>query len=888
MFKTGFKKISSLRLTSHNRPKFKHASTSQSFDLADGPDVAQDSIKEVVEDTGRASLRVHEERKIKRKDIIFNYRQDTVSLDSVSVSSTSEFSAAGTDEISTMPLGDGDCSGPVDIVGGERRCMVGGDRGLGLSDPLSCSNGIGSVSFEISGTSYQTVDSGITVDSHLGKGSSAAAIGKGSPNRFVGKGSSPAHSLTGNGSLASKTTVNGKQVSVSDAGIIFNSKDTTNFPGDLEATLCDELNLEEGKAEDGGGNGESGTLKSSVNESGLLKHSGLGDVATNAAPTSNGACVDDLSPLGDDGGGIFPGLGEGHVRGIDQAGHDYANIKLLASWSAGMRGAGHSIKGVSRKRSKSNSSNIRRKPKPLPRKSLTKQVLIGDNEERGELFLSSLPSNFKPVALPRRTPPGSNPHTPPHTPPTPKKRRSVKSTASSKELPPNLKCEASDLGSPQNVVSSPQYRKSPSSSPPRLSPARTTPKHTSPDPPRHVSACTTPKHTSPDSSQRVSPARITHTSPVRITQRLTQRRTPPSPPQHKSPTRTSQRRRPPSPPKQSSPVRATLKQKPPTLSPLKHDMSAPNTPVHKAIDDLVLQTVSEPSTPQCQSSTPSSPFYSSNSNFSSDIESSIGGRSTGGEGGVTSDPVPPPRRRRKSSKLNSRESSKDSLLSVDVMPVSPEELPVDQKCLPESRDQPVKQCNGGSPSVTEPKDFLSPKKEICVSVSHDFEDGVNTESRDPGGGRSASHDAKDSASSKSHDPSEEDLPGSPLLDEFSDVFKENGPPTATSLLVGRNSHCSVSSSVRTSRTSLTVFADTSSMSNLSGATLRPYSYIGHPDVDHHFNLSGSYERSGESFTGGHTLPKSVVGITWGGRGKVLPNRQSVKGVLMPASSECIL
>ena len=792
-----------------------------------------------------------------------------MSLDSVSVSSTSEFSATGTDDRSTTSPPREELSVPVDIV-------IGGDSGVDFSDPFSHSNGMGSIS------SYQsTADSGITVDKPFGKGSSTLKTGTGSSS---GKGSSNAPTFgkrspvqtspVVNGSLSSKTTVNGNQVS-----------DT-----DLEATL--ETTLVYGND----GSEGSGTLKSG---SALFKAKSPSDVAGNGVPVVNG--TSDLTDNRREDFASSFGSSETselvQMRGKDQATHQYSNIRLLADWSAGLRGVGHSIKGVSRRRSKSNSSSTWKKPKPLPRKSLTRQVLTTDDDERSELFLASLPASFKPVPRPRHTPPGSNPN----TPPTPKRRSKASVTPNDEPCPHprSLMCKAPSSprrtaptskalsNSPQHLspvhlppdqhlprVSPPRTLKNSSTASQQVLPARSL-KELSSGPPQSVLPPRTSKDTSPeytpqepDPSQHVSPLRTSKdTSPGHHQQ-----------PAHTSsapsrPARNTLRRRPPSPPQQMGTSRRRRPPTPPRLN------SAPSTPLINPAGHE--HSLSDPSTSQWESA-PNSPLYtSSNSTLSSDVESSIGGRSTAADGGVNSDPIAPPRRRRRS-KYNSQESSKDSLLSVDIMPVSPEEFP-GQDRLPQSHDQVGKQERVGPATG-----HSSPRREsgtkngshdleanVCPK-SHDFEVIVSDASRDPGSAKSHCPDG---------DPNEEDLLSSPLLEEESaDYFKDNGTPPPSSPFVGRNSHYSGGSSARTSRTSLTVFADTCSTPTLSVTTLRPYSFVG--DTNHQFDFSVSYEKPPESYSGGHTLPKSVV--TWGGRGKVLPNRQSLKGALMPASSKYLV
>lgn len=801
--RSGLKKIGSLRISPRSRSK-QAASPPLSLpsDLTDGPAIPE--VEVTSSSAEKVGSRVESSgdhlQKAKRKEIILNYHQDTVSLDSVSVSSTSEFSSAtGTDDRSTCsPLGDGESSlsSVVDSVGGGRVCLNGGDGVLGTGFSFSAD----ASSLEISGSSFLTVDSGITLDRPSAMSFASTLDGKGSPQAQVlltGKGSAPPRARsTGKGSSATQHShVPKAQEDYKDLRNGFDSElegryklddtlpgssqngtrsaleeDDFMLPGESEnGTLKSERTISSGSGtiiESG-----SSTLRSNdtspspfqaleSEESCSLNPEGVGpqqpsgqdpnlsfakrETISSAESTSIGVCGArdlnhaDLSPCTDAGRHCRPVVASGKGESKDsnhlksprqQPSQGYANIEVSSGGGSVLKaGAEHSSRNQSRKRSKSSSPYVRKKPKPLPRKSLKKQATVD------EIFLSSLPPNFKPSPLPRSSAGvSSNGRISLSNPP----KRKVLNPS-----PPDAKFRqqgSSNLDSPQRMV---------------------------------LSNSSTPKHGGYREGSDSS--------------------------------------------------------------------GDPSTPSHG---------ISEPCTPLIESSNPSSPLYeSSTSTFSSDVESSISGPRPAGA--VTSDdPIPPPRRKRKS-KYHHQRSSKDAT----VLPVSPEES---LSRLPGSADQSHDQ-------------------------SHDRPDGgarpaiaVHSSSMD-------SHDQE----SKSHDlaEEEEDILNNLLLEETSDPpSKEREAP-----LVDRMSHLSIDSSCRTSRASLTVFAPDSVPSMALSTSSRPYSFISPGVSAYHFDFSGSYERSnGNRLSGGHTLPKSAVGVTWSPRGQLLHDRKSLKAIIPASSKICI-
>lgn len=801
--KSGIKKsLGSLRLSPRNRPKLNAHSTSN--EATDGPSKPEVSLLTVSKSSPAPASSSGSQQKAKRKDIMQNYHQDTVSLDSVSVSSTSEFSAAGTDDRSTSsPLGDGESStsGPMDILGGgERLCLNGGERSLGFSDPISF-NGLEESPLEISESSFRTVDSGINVDRTTFSFGNGVVVGKGSsPKYSVGKGlsHSPKHA-TGKGSTNSNTQidrkdqVNGGETSgQAESSEQDREEELSRLSGSRSGTLKEEADplgmsgtqSERATLKGDGIQSRSDTLKEEVskdlNVEELLrsceKLSFAGrETASCAEPTSNGAC----STVGS--AHTSPAVAQapndaktemgGGENGSGQRGYANVFVARPEDRPGYVPGGGVELRrsSLSRKRSKSNSPCMHRKPKPLPRKSLTnKQILT---ESMKNELLSSLPANFKPIPLPR-----------------PPSLTNGMSSSPSKQKPLKSRPPHSTIQAAQGIstISPHKSKVSNSSSPLRM---------------EGLSNNSTPRYRSPSgTSQEV--ARSVDT------------------PQHGE------------------------SKKPP--------LSAPCTPHRAGIsavggggDTPTLQhSSSTPSTPLLESSNPSSPHHgSSTSNLSSDVDSG------GGATGTSSDPVPPPRRKRKSSRYKSQ-TSKDSLFPVNVLPVSPEEPS------PEHEKQLGEQPDGG----------VAKEKQSLGSTS------------------SKSHDPDGSESSRSRDLSEDDLLNSPLLlEESGDVFKEDAqftPPSNSTMYTGidRNSKFSIGSSNRTSRTSLTVFADSTGQSGVS-STMRPYSVMAQDGI----NMNDSYERISESYNngGGHTLPRIAALNTWTPR----QQRQSMKA-LMPASSKC--
>ena len=813
---------------------------------------------------GRTSASEEPDHKAKRKAIMLNYHQDTVSLDSVSVSSTSEFSAAGTDDRSTCsPVCDGESSssGPVDILRGDRVCLNSGERGLGFSDPLSdplSYSCLGEVSLEVSESSFQTVDSGINVDGGL-----SVETGKGSPRHIPdGKGSTLVTNRdAGKGSCDSQTTVRQvvecekvtSEVCGTDQEPTSSGMDNGDIPsggrevlGAFEDSLSTlPLLLEEGTVV-GGSLASSKT--STLNNSTSVPSSGCGTLEaktlcvgedsssgggvglseqvaarlsngdaklaisdrvaiTNAEPTADQTCGEarpltsssDLSPPKDP--ATHPPFGhDEHVAsngsrlnsdlappGESSRHHAYANLQIFGKSDWSSSGGGMALselvqRGSNRKRCKSNSPYMRKKPKPLPRKSVQEKVSSGgsgsgvgssgsgvgsvDNggDARNNIFVSSLPANFKPVPSPRLS-----------------------------------------AGKPCS-----------SFSPNRLRLPVASQRDSSPN------TILVGVGSSSNSPQRNGVSSSTATPVVR------------------------------------SPNSATPRQ----------ESSAPMTPSHvPAVGASPTRQggVSAPGTPRRKCSTPTSPLYttSSTSTLSSDPDSSS--TTTQPQEGATSNPVPPPRRKRRS-KCNSQGSSKGSVSTVDVLPTSPEEPLTSQDRLPGSFEQGEGACGGGDARPSSPGSVNKQQSDTHLEQSSLTSDSASSKSRD------WSHDLT----------SEDDVLSSPLLDETNDVFAPDATPTLlppTSYAGERQSHYSVGSS----RTSLTVFPDSSRSSVVSGATLRPTSFISPGDSSsNHFNFSMSYDPGEVPTGGGHTMPRSVMGQTWTPR---IQARQSVKTVV-PASSEC--
>ena len=423
--KSGLRKIGSLRLSPRNRGKLALPDDFTDGAAAIGPPETQVIGKGNIE--ARPGLcplaeltEVSIDTKSKRKDIILNYRQETVSLDSVSVSSTSEFSVTGTDDRNTSsPVNDEGNTLLVDILSSreQRVCLTENERTIGFPDPLSSSGWVNDTTLEASTNSRLTVDSEITL------GTSCSSFTSRNPTLQTGKGSSlhaqsnqvlpgyrndffaslqPAlklvkpmpekvHSIWKNSIVQPESDSDGESDNI-----------VTSTRKNNHSKLCLDAS---GSLENGI---NSNKLKPTESETNIKtdKNSVLPftdfQTASSAQPTSNGTTDDMHYPT-------LPLLNHNHLErsskevrvdssmnSVKNGKHPYANLKLLTSKSASVFSL--ASKPFIRKRSNSNSPITRKKPKPLPRMSIKKK---NSKEIKQELFLSSVPADFKPTPLPR-------------------------------------------------------------------------------------------------------------------------------------------------------------------------------------------------------------------------------------------------------------------------------------------------------------------------------------------------------------------------------------------------------------------------------------------------------------------------------------------------------
>lgn len=338
--------------------------------------------------------------KAKRKDIILNYHQDTVSLDSVSVSSTSEFSATGTDDRSTCsPLGDGESSssGPVDIVNGERTCLIGGDRIMGFSDVLSCPSYLGDASFEAScgttGVARASLSSTLKAEVVTGKGSSGAQVLP-STNRKKSVDYEkylevlPDSESTGRSEKTSRPSpALEKKAQLVWQNTLVQPESDSDVEDDFLSTKVSRPIVDIGVP-------SSSILNERVPPETVADVQPAIEVDVNGPPPPrpNGfheATIDSVE-------------GKEDTSFSQQTNLPDAKVEVTANLhSKKGGGVSRTFKPVARKRSNSsNSPFVKKKPKPLPRASIKKRT-ANSKEMKNDIFLSSLPANFKPTPLPR-------------------------------------------------------------------------------------------------------------------------------------------------------------------------------------------------------------------------------------------------------------------------------------------------------------------------------------------------------------------------------------------------------------------------------------------------------------------------------------------------------
>ncbi len=800
------------------------------------------------------SAKIPTSQRVKRKDIILNYNQDTVSLDSVSVNSTSEVSVTGTDDRSTCsPLGDGENSslGTLDEVNDGRVCMRGGDEVL-ISAPGSFP-GID----DSSGSSYRTFDSGIE-GNFLSFTSIESYGGGGSEKMRYGKGSSQTHTTTtGNtvqvpASDRRKISVDFEKISESPTPEISESMAEKNLSKRVQLVWQNSVVQPESDSDSDNERrtttaGKSGSetnnsiKRTSSNESStLLGGIGSGKVENHTLPNKSDMRDNNLGSSGELSYQSHstkppPSHAGGVKKRTRKLKHAYTNVILNQGLhSSAEAGGGGGLKQHDafplkpvppcRKRSKSSSPYIRKKPKPLPRKLPKREGASRSVKE--EMFLSSLPADFKPLPLLRRTSesrantqnglPAQSGGTLEHG--------SSNHTAPQNGLPAQhggtLEHGSSDHTAPQKELSTTIEHGAPSNhdAPPKGSSAHG---GATPDQ-RSASPTMSPAH---DSVSKQDPS--------------TQ-----GGPQHGES------------PNHAAPQCGGSPNHPAP----QHGGSANHTASHQGSSTIA--------GPPHESSNPTSPIHcSSTSTYSSDLDSSLILSPTEGGAEDRTHPIPPPRRKRKS-RLNSSSSGKDCVSPTSPLPFSPDESSL-------SRTFSLNLHYGGTTNHGNPM-----YTDLSATKSRDVTDCGSGLSRDN------ANNNDDPLSSpffefRGGGSSGDGASGGGGNGGGSDNNRVN---PITSSNIDRTSQYSNDSA----RTSLTVFPG-SVASSTGSHTMRPYSFISPNDsTSHQFNFTGTYEKLRESFSGFHSLPRSVGAATWTPRGHILANRQSVKAPpIIPASSKLV-
>lgn len=345
------------------------------------------------------------------KIIFLGCSQDAGSLDSLSVSSTSEFSATGTDERSTSSLGDAESShsGAMDIL--VDRIYLYPSGGVRVSESPVFQD----MSTEVSGSSCQTVDSGINIQRP--KGSTTSKVGQGSTILWIGKVPSPKTASTHSDVLpeSDSDTANGEEGEACTVAEVNLNMDVSGTSSTLESDQSGRDN-----------HSRSGTLKdrevvgqeTAVNTRHMPSPSPAGteviatklkterEVFSSALSTMNR----DITSASINNSTCSPDLQDANCASTA----NNANNRIACDSSGGGRkkpmfpptskgvlpGSSTPFKPLVRKRSKSSNPCIHKKPKPLPPlTSKTKHSLLtgGGEIKKETVFLSSLPANFKSI-----------------------------------------------------------------------------------------------------------------------------------------------------------------------------------------------------------------------------------------------------------------------------------------------------------------------------------------------------------------------------------------------------------------------------------------------------------------------------------------------------------
>ena len=370
---------------------------------------------------------------------------NTESLESISISSASEFSATGTDDRSTSsPLGDGDSihSGAIDILA-ERVHLSSGSPRIDLSDsPIdmsleSCESGF--LTADIGGIAVQKPKplpgNKAVLASKVGKGSTLPRMSKSytvggvSAEKQVSISLLPPVKPDRNYSKRKRANACASSIVEPESDSDTENEETEKCSFMQENPRIDvsrSSTLDDGENPQTDGHSRSSTLKANevgsletlVNTSSIQPPPSAAveedssrmlaerEVASKAETTPTGSSSVTSPNTDHPPSESVPTYREDGVSDLSQVSRTRSNSSSkralpIASIDLVLRHSNTSpFKPVTRKRSMSNSPHVRKKPKPLPRLSV-KKFDVEDKEKREALFISSLPADFKPTPTPR-------------------------------------------------------------------------------------------------------------------------------------------------------------------------------------------------------------------------------------------------------------------------------------------------------------------------------------------------------------------------------------------------------------------------------------------------------------------------------------------------------
>ena len=329
------------------------------------------------------------------KILYFGCQQDAESLDSLSVSSASEFSATGTDDRSTSSPGDVESShsGAMDVLAEQIYLYSGGGMGVCESTPT-----FQDLSLEISDSSRQAMESGINV--RKPEALTVSNVAKGS--LWMKKGLSPP-AASASHSESDSDTENGE-------GELCVVMDET-----LQGTSCTFDSDWSGKDN----HNMAGTLKDG--EVGIQKTSNARNMPSASPPGLEDIAIklkSEQEVISNPQSTLESGITSASVNdpSFPYCLHDSncastgKNEVFVVSPERGRKKPKHPpiplygnpspFKPTAWRRNKSSSLCLHKKPKPLPKLTVRKKQplhIYREEKKRKALFISSLPADFKPV-----------------------------------------------------------------------------------------------------------------------------------------------------------------------------------------------------------------------------------------------------------------------------------------------------------------------------------------------------------------------------------------------------------------------------------------------------------------------------------------------------------